>query len=417
MKKFGWALLVVIVLTGLTGAVGAGSLPAAFQPYLGGDIPISTLDNEKVAVSVAYNSQHNEYLVVWQNNWGGNKDIYAQRLSASGELLSGFTIATGGDTGGDERDRANPAVAYDPLTNRYLVAYEVDVYKNGSDWDIWYRFVPWDGPHPGYPLSPEYTYLTWPSSHESNPALAYALTQQDFFLVFESSNPESIMGYGIHSDGSSYSGGYISNLDMVEKSHVDVAYNLIANQYLVVWEQADNIYASRINATLSPWIPVNMSLSLNSDDESSPSVATCSSANQYLVIWNRFVGGDNDLYALFVRFDVIGPPEFVFDATSMANEEADVTCNQGGTAYLVSWQDQYNNSEYGIWSRLVYPDYSQGLSFTVMGANGTGNRKNPAVAGGSSNFLTAWEQDRSSYKDVHGRLITVGIVFLPVIRK
>jgi len=50
-------------------AISAGALAPADGPYLSGEIIISGLDNEKYLPSVAYNSNHDEYLIVWHNKW------------------------------------------------------------------------------------------------------------------------------------------------------------------------------------------------------------------------------------------------------------------------------------------------------------------------------------------------------------
>jgi hypothetical protein len=70
--------------------------------------------------AVAYNSQNDEYLVVYQNNWGSNtQDIAAQRVQASnGSLLSWRSIATGAS-----EIRQHPDVAYNDARNEYLITY------------------------------------------------------------------------------------------------------------------------------------------------------------------------------------------------------------------------------------------------------------------------------------------------------
>ena len=60
--------------------------------FLGREIVISALDNRQILPAVAYNSQHDEYLVVWNNYWAGSADIYAQRLTGQGELKSWFAV-------------------------------------------------------------------------------------------------------------------------------------------------------------------------------------------------------------------------------------------------------------------------------------------------------------------------------------
>jgi hypothetical protein len=75
-------------------------------------------DDQKLP-KVAYCGAHDEYLVVYWNDWAsGSDDIAAQRVRASdGALLSWRTIATG------VRSRLYPDVAYNAARDEYLVVY------------------------------------------------------------------------------------------------------------------------------------------------------------------------------------------------------------------------------------------------------------------------------------------------------
>lgn len=132
-------LLLAVALLLPAAAVGQASPDL----HLGTDLEISALDNEQLLPAVAYNSHRQEFLVVWQNNWAGNRDIYAQRVSATGTLLSWFAVTAGAN------DRAQPAVTYDPVNDRYLVVWIYDDLGNGADWDVYGRFIPALGPDPG----------------------------------------------------------------------------------------------------------------------------------------------------------------------------------------------------------------------------------------------------------------------------
>jgi hypothetical protein len=88
--------------------------PLAAQQGLGPEITVSDLDNEQVHPAIAYNETRDQYLVVWQNDWGGVSDIYAQRLDGEGNLLSWFTVDTGTNS------RIQPTVTYDSINDRYL---------------------------------------------------------------------------------------------------------------------------------------------------------------------------------------------------------------------------------------------------------------------------------------------------------
>jgi len=84
--------------------------------------------------AVAYNAANNEYLVVWQgdDNTGalveGESEIFAQRVNAAtGVEIGGDTrLSDMGDDGNANFDALNPAVAYNPANNEYLVVWRGD---------------------------------------------------------------------------------------------------------------------------------------------------------------------------------------------------------------------------------------------------------------------------------------------------
>jgi hypothetical protein len=83
--------------------------------------------------AIAYNSQFDEYLVVYQNTWIGDlQDIAAQRVRASdGALESWCNIATAPPSSPDEK-RIYPDVAYNAARNEYLIVY---AYQATSTYD------------------------------------------------------------------------------------------------------------------------------------------------------------------------------------------------------------------------------------------------------------------------------------------
>jgi hypothetical protein len=84
--------------------------------------------------AVAYNSQDDEFLVVWEIEHGPygspglRSDIYARRVYSDASLGRQVTdkrcVVTGDPgSGGDGRNRVEPAVAYHEGHNQYLIAY------------------------------------------------------------------------------------------------------------------------------------------------------------------------------------------------------------------------------------------------------------------------------------------------------
>ena len=80
------------------GSLGPSLAPAMYQ--LGAEVQISTpsspTDADRHKPAVAHNWNHHEYLVVWHNQWPGNRDIYAQRVSESGKLVGPWFAVSAG---------------------------------------------------------------------------------------------------------------------------------------------------------------------------------------------------------------------------------------------------------------------------------------------------------------------------------
>lgn len=97
--------------------------------WMGPEFGISTAADKQWNPAVAYNALEDEYLVVYENWWaGGLRDIAAQRVRASdGTLLSWRNLATGSG-----EQRVVPDVAYNPVSNNYLVAYGKGAGVNGD---------------------------------------------------------------------------------------------------------------------------------------------------------------------------------------------------------------------------------------------------------------------------------------------
>ena len=100
-------------------------------------VTISQAGNSQEAPAVAYNSRDKQYLVVWQDFRHGNWDIYGQLVSAAGDPLgSNFAISD------ILKDQRLPAVAYNSQDNVYLVVWQDN---RDGDWDIYGRRVQSDG--------------------------------------------------------------------------------------------------------------------------------------------------------------------------------------------------------------------------------------------------------------------------------
>jgi hypothetical protein len=91
---------------------------------------------------IAYNRSRNEFLVAWEQESGGQWDVFARQVTGSGEPLSPASITI--DNSAD--DQRNPAVAAIPTVpnyGSYLVVYDREF--SSTDRDIYARKVNGDG--------------------------------------------------------------------------------------------------------------------------------------------------------------------------------------------------------------------------------------------------------------------------------
>lgn len=92
---------------------------------VGGPISISVWEYDQLRPRVVFNTGRGEFLVVWEDHhwgWGGNYDIYGQRLHPLGPLI-GDKVAISWLDDTAEQDRINPDVTYDSMSDTYWVAW------------------------------------------------------------------------------------------------------------------------------------------------------------------------------------------------------------------------------------------------------------------------------------------------------
>lgn len=397
----------------------SSAAPLAAASFLGGEITISARDSNEYGPAIAYNSVHNQYLVVWENMWpGGTHDIYAQRLSATGQLLSWFAVST------SSNNQMNPSVAYDPVNDRYLVVWVYDYAGDGSDWDVYGRFIPWNGPDPGMT---DIIICDW-TSGQAHPVVTYALAQQEYLVVWVNMQPavaDYISARRVFADGTGFpDDAFTISSGVVDLDFPDVAYNLARNEYLVTWDMDvsvsnEDIYGLRLTGTggflgtefvIAGWPAV----------EERPSVAACHQADQYLVAWQSDQDtGETDfaIYARYLNGDAVPGNVYLVDDTLSPETQVDVSCDASGDSYLLAWQSGHELPFTSIWAMAAYPNEVMDIVFNVVPPGPSDDRANPAIGGGRANSLVAWEHTRvGGNLDIHGRLVGYSVL-LPVVTK
>jgi hypothetical protein len=431
--------------------------PQSPNQELGSDFMVSSMgpyldpDYDALNPAVAYNSQNNQYLVVWSGSDDiiGEYEIWGQRVNAAtgAQIGTDFQISFVGTADDPAIDAEDPAVAYNSATNEYLVVWSADHYADG-DFEIWGRrinaatggllgsMMRISVMGPG--VDPDYDAL--------NPAVAYNSTENQFLVVWEAdddtaplvNNEFEIWGRRLSASGEWLDADIVRLSEMgglgdanYDAQTPSVAYNTLNNEYMLVWSGDKSAYdavndefeiwGQRLNASLGKMGAAGFRISdvgTNADpdrDAYDPSIAYSSGNNQYLVVWegddyddnmydvlgqrleaNGIATGSNDFYLSSVS----GGTNSNYDALNPA-----VTYDRVNHEYLVVWQDDVLNvGEFEIWGqRISASDGSQSgynTRMSDMGPDGDASyiAQTPALAysGVSNNqFLIVWSGDNS----------------------
>ena len=399
-------------------------------PYLGSILSLSPLygSQKTYMPAVAYNWKQREYLVVWHTTWAiGSRDIRAQRVSARGQLLgSEFVVFKH-----DAKDSGQPDVAYDPVNNRYLVVFVHDVSGNGTDWDVYGRFVPWNGPSAALTAFP---ICDWPTK-QWNPKLAYSRTQEEFLVVWWTEGVGGVKSYvsgrRVRADGSGFPASpfAIASHPTLNRVGPDVAYNHARNEYLVVWDAVNasrDIYGVRLSGSGAVLGGGEFGIAGWPDNETTPAVAACSASDQYLVVWQSDRGAPThwDIYGRFVKGDGMVDTVHTIASTTGFETRPHVACstssvpNHSGTQYLIAYEQEYANQHFGIRARFVSSSKVLRGTFALVQAGMTTDRTQPAVAGGVGGFLAVWAHGWDAVStNVRGRIAVPNAVFLPLVMR
>lgn len=328
------------------------------------EIADETYDVSHAAVD--YDSQHQEYLVIWQSDPPQETHIYAERVSTFGSLLGRFTVSAPGDI-----TRRNADLAYNSQQDTFLVVWEQ---FDGNYYNIRGRIF-----HPNGPVGNEFYLGTGGAlRNRYKPAVAYASTSDKFLVVWESMvvggvsgdiEAQVVTGAGAL-EGSNFllaQGTYTFSYDEPE-----LAYNRSRNEYLVAW--------------------VRDEVSISQTD-----------------IFGTRVTRDGiilDNPALVIGYHT--PPE-----TAPVVAAIPTTPDNGG--YMVAWELHYTASDYDIYARTI--SGSGGLNSVVIVVNTESNEMMPAIASqeSSDQYLIAFTRFFTppfTNTDLFGRIASINGAFV-----
>jgi hypothetical protein len=136
-----------------------------------------------------------------------------------------------------------------------------------------------------------------------------------------------------------------------------------------------------------------------------------------MVVWQSNGGiGGSSIYARYLSGGAdLGSVQLV-RSTTTPNFDADIACDALGKKYLIVWTESYVSGGKGIWARFVHPNGNLDPAFEVVAGSLLEHRSQPAVMGGKTNFMTAWQHLGTNPTDIHGILVGY-FLYLPFVIK
>lgn len=244
---------------------------------VGGELIISNALGGQYYPSVAYNSQTNQYLVVWYDYRSGSSAVYGQLVNSNGTLSGGEILIT--PSAGDLL-LGGPGIVYNPSSNKYFVVWM------SSDYDIYGQLVNADGTLSGSPIA-----ISTDPSVQYDPSVAYNTQSNQYLVVWRDDRDAdpNIYAQLLNADGTLVGSNFVVSNATDRQTKPKVAYNGQTNKYLVVWEDYrsgnnSDIYGRMVNAdgNLSG---NEIAISTAPGDQQVPSLAYNNQTNQYLVVW------------------------------------------------------------------------------------------------------------------------------------
>jgi hypothetical protein len=385
---------------------------ASVGPIL--DIWFGDSTKDDIMPAVAYNSTLNEFLVVWVMTQDGNTwDIWARRVSANGELLSYFNVDS--VVG---KHLTNPAVVYNPVSNKYLVVYELEI--GVFEKDLVGRIV--DG-------SSISDLIIFENSRDNtiHASLICNTSNGDYLLAFtrEKADRWEIQLMRFSSEMILQNNLTIASAADQYRYDPDVAYASVANKYLIAYTY-DTASASRIRgkgfaADLSDFDSVTEQFfDGNYNGKNSPAAA--GSENEFLVTWSTAGGGTTHARRVnssgvpqASEFEIALPPvNYMWDFPDVAYTP--------GFGYLISYRDWLTTStdDSDIGGRYVRPGQDTAWQTNFMIDDNINFQHSAVVACSPVKCLVVYNHNMLAYPGteygIRGRFVYPYSTYIPLLK-
>jgi len=140
----------------------------------------------------------------------------------------------------DTADQSNPAIAYDPVNNRYLIVWEDDRNFNSNATDIYGRLCDATDLNSGNCSGTEFA-ISSTNAMEKEPAVAFDRFNQKYLVVWTDGTNKKIRGRYINPDGS-FDGTAFDLITTGTPSQPSLVFNEVTKKFNLAWREDNNTF-------------------------------------------------------------------------------------------------------------------------------------------------------------------------------
>lgn len=374
------------------------------------NVPLCTASGDQTTPTVV-SDEAGGVIVTWADKRSGDRDIYAQRISADGVpqwTADGVALCTASG------DQANPVITRDGAGGAIVTWHDI----RGGDYDIYAQRISAAGA------------VLWAAD---GVPLCAAGGQQTFPAVAADGAGGAIvswfdyrgLGYDIYAQRISAAGAVQWTADGVAlctAAGFQEYPTLIsdgAGGAIVAWfdqrtggnyTYAD-IFAQRISAAGTPlWATDGVALCTATGSQQYPTL-TSDGAGGAIVAWFDSRAGNNDIYAQ--RVSSAGAVQWTADGIALCTESGEqayptIAADALGGAY-VTWRDYRSGSEYDIYAqRISAAGAPQWTANGMAACNAAGDQYDPVIIpDGTGGAILTWPDARAGFSlDIYAQRLS-----------
>jgi len=399
--------IMLLALMTILGVKRVLALPDIFY-FLGNSFNVTpnTNGSNQMAPSIAYNSNLDQWLIVWQDDrLGAQTGIYGRRVDKNASLLNPeITVIDSSNI------FTQPSVAFDSTQFRYLVVWE-----DTSNGNIEGRILNANGSN--YSVA----FLIADCTDCSFPDVVYSPQYDEYLVVWEENlgiSDKDVHGRLVGVGGTPDPGGAfdIANVVNIIEQSPAVVVDPSDGKYLVVFSAKPdlslNIYGQRLFSTGAKSGGI-LGITSESGDELSPDVAFNPVDDSAFVAWHHDVAvGTTEVKGRLLQANnSVGGQTTLSTSGGFDEQNVSLAYASIGDPYLATWDGQAEVYELSLTAT------GAAASAIVNVTSSASTQYGSSVVFGADRFLVAFNDYNGQY-DIFGRFGTANLrsLFLPIVQ-